>query len=110
MQRQQILENDMDVIAEHVKPPKLPMPNTFRNGHNYEVRFCIGVNGKGIGLADACATLDITLNATYSRRNKGVKLSLGNEVSTCFSAPSTSTSTSAPAAPTWAHHSSSPGS
>jgi hypothetical protein len=47
------------------KKPEMPMPFTFNNGHDYEVRFYIDVNGKGVGIADAYATMDMTLNTTY---------------------------------------------
>lgn len=48
-----------------VNPPKMPMSVTLMNGHSYELRYYVNVTGKGVGIADSYATLDITLNTTY---------------------------------------------
>ncbi|MHB8893927.1 MAG: hypothetical protein ACYC99_01955 [Candidatus Geothermincolia bacterium] len=48
-----------------VNPPKMPMPVTLMNAHVYELRFYVKATGKGVGIADAYSTLDMTLNTTY---------------------------------------------
>jgi hypothetical protein len=48
-----------------VNPPKMPMPVTLQNTHVYELRTYVKSRGKGVGIADSYATLDMTLNTTY---------------------------------------------
>jgi hypothetical protein len=46
-------------------PPKMPMPVTLMNTHVYELRVYVKSRGKGVGIADSYATIDVTLNTCY---------------------------------------------